>query len=1029
MKISPPSYFGRIDFICHARLKKSRVRDLARDSHTVLHSRSACCPCLDIMGTLTADQTRLPEYCEHKLPTSCRLTSIPTCCACADERVHSASYSTYIDGIGFVPRGNRWQRYCWFCKEFWENRVRVSGLRPAQTRIPAVPDQTEFLKKWYEFHRGYRIVRKEDGSEDRVAVLGEEFKEVSPGCLPRTLEELRSGSSRDEQVRHVQQQGLQEQEETGESLEDTLEQMILAASSESNDQHPAQTSARSRSLLERHHRLRSLNSDLARTTNIHAQSMNPAGTRNREYQARRVAALRRELHRMRNGIERVISGLRDLGENVPDHSQATNRLIDLGRTLDTISGVPSREDAERAISSVNELTTDTGATSQTDRTMANIQARVDEARTHLNEARRSRDQAASELDLAESEFGRSQHRQQQLQREQRTTENYMRIFGTREEMLAQGENYESPIGGMFSRAYERFHAAEEVRQVERNLRQVLEDEATAGREDEVTRLAELEAGPRDVWGVAQLPSINVGTSTLRAAYRITNDAAPGTPAVLSDPAENAMLQEYNSMLEQENRRPQASATEGQDVPRRSNENFPRNMLNAIIAARQREEAEQDGVVESVEGREALAEADTDYPNEAPLGGFSQDEWWDLSASHTISSIYENSELCTELGMFMADAQRLRHGIANEMLSESDRTTIDALLRNDKAVWGTGLPAEWLRIRKEYVQNNNLEFDHMWFAFDSDVPGSRDWANYHNPYMFTELIAQAFQMSSAVRRRAQTLSPPERLQMLYRLQAGQRVERDVIVLENMQDPGCWQFANAVYRQNMFGDEVAEEEQRRRIDDGRRSMARDGNHSRQELDARRRNAQAFAVAAGRQAMQTGGQALYEEQMEGREEARRAEEDPEQNQDEGARAAVHDGMRAAYRRLQASNYLSRPPRTAHYRQLTLSDYLTTHGPSSPSASSTDSEPADRGLDAQDTGRPEAKSDEELRVQMECKICYTQLAEIACMPCGHLVMCRWCSEQHSPCLTHDRTRPRRAAACPVCRKGIRQKVRVFRA
>jgi hypothetical protein len=67
-------------------------------------------------------------------------------------------------------------------------------------------------------------------------------------------------------------------------------------------------------------------------------------------------------------------------------------------------------------------------------------------------------------------------------------------------------------------------------------------------------------------------------------------------------------------------------------------------------------------------------------------------------------------------------------------------------------------------------------------------------------------------------------------------------------------------------------------------------------------------------------------------------------------------------------------------------------------------------------------------LKVQMECKICYTQLAEVACLPCGHLVMCRWCSEQHSPTLQQDRTRPRRAAACPVCRRGVRQKVRVYR-
>ena len=69
-----------------------------------------------IMGTLTADCPRLDIHCPHKLATSCRLTSTPNCCACADERVHSRTYRVYIDGVGFVNRGTRWQGYCWFCK-------------------------------------------------------------------------------------------------------------------------------------------------------------------------------------------------------------------------------------------------------------------------------------------------------------------------------------------------------------------------------------------------------------------------------------------------------------------------------------------------------------------------------------------------------------------------------------------------------------------------------------------------------------------------------------------------------------------------------------------------------------------------------------------------------------------------------------------------------------------------------------------------------------------------------------------------
>lgn len=102
----------------------------------------------DAMGTLTGDQQRLPGQCEHKLPASCRLTSIPNCCACADERAHAPTYSTYIDGIGFVSRGNRWQRYCWFCKGTSTRSVychtltlsRVLGEQGSSDQSTADPD-------------------------------------------------------------------------------------------------------------------------------------------------------------------------------------------------------------------------------------------------------------------------------------------------------------------------------------------------------------------------------------------------------------------------------------------------------------------------------------------------------------------------------------------------------------------------------------------------------------------------------------------------------------------------------------------------------------------------------------------------------------------------------------------------------------------------------------------------------------------------------------------------------------------------
>lgn len=137
------------------------------------------------MGTLTANTRNLPEYCLHKLPSSCRLTATPECCACQDKRSHAPTYSTYVDGVGMVSRGTRWQRYCWFCKEFWENRVHLDGFDPKQTRVPDTPNQTEFCRQWFDFHRGYKNIHNDDGSESTQPVTPElSWQDTAPGYLP-----------------------------------------------------------------------------------------------------------------------------------------------------------------------------------------------------------------------------------------------------------------------------------------------------------------------------------------------------------------------------------------------------------------------------------------------------------------------------------------------------------------------------------------------------------------------------------------------------------------------------------------------------------------------------------------------------------------------------------------------------------------------------------------------------------------------------------------------------------------------------
>ena len=675
------------------------------------------------MGTLTGCSPYLAEYCIHKLPTSCRLSSILNCCACADERAHAASYSTYIDGVGFVLRGNRWQRYCWYCKEFWAERVRVSGLRSGQTRIPEEPDQSEFLDKWYDFWRGYRSVKHEDGREERIAVLGEDFKEVSPGCLPRTLDELRAGARREEQVQRTHlSAATTSSAEAGPTLDETLNELFAQA--EVEDRQELRSSAAPAD-------------PPAGPLNVHAQAMNPTsvGSRNREYQARRVAALRRELNRMRSGIERVISGLQDLGEIGPDHTEATDAV----RSLDSL--LESRTIHSDQSSHNQQQTTASLATTPA----SSLESRISFARIRVSTARQERARVTSELGEADSELRESQQHLQHLQRGQRTMENYTRIFGTREEMQAQGESYESPIGGMFTRAMDRFRAAETVRREQRTLRRVLEDETAGGGEEEIRRLAELEAQERDVWGVPRPqqaaeqfpPPISgrlVTPAEIMERRRIREQLHRGqatgerhdrrrlqpiiiadahgqaltfdsrrdrnedpTPPALADTTEESMLEEYYGMLRQHGWNSEWDRDETE--VHTGEGNFPQSMLHAIRTARERELTERaDEHVASVNnpGRVEVHE-DEDFSETAAPNAFhlTEDEWWHADAEHLIRALTHDEVLRVVVDVSSEDAAAMLSYFVDGIVSEQDRTTIDGLMQNPRAIWTAGLPMVWV----------------------------------------------------------------------------------------------------------------------------------------------------------------------------------------------------------------------------------------------------------------------------------------------------------------------------------------------
>ena len=87
--------------------------------------------------------------------------------------------------------------------------------------------------------------------------------------------------------------------------------------------------------------------------------------------------------------------------------------------------------------------------------------------------------------------------------------------------------------------------------------------------------------------------------------------------------------------------------------------------------------------------------------------------------------------------------------------------------------------------------------------------------------------------------------------------------------------------------------------------------------------------------------------------------------------------------------------------------------------------SQPMFAGLDGDD--RPEPLTDDQMTFKLECKVCLTQKADVACTPCGHLSMCSWCADQVIPVRKGSAIPKDKGAQCPVCRNGVKQRVKIF--
>ncbi|KAL8906940.1 MAG: hypothetical protein Q9207_001694 [Kuettlingeria erythrocarpa] len=192
--------------------------------------------------------------------------------------------------------------------DFWDTRIAVSGSAQSTSRIPEIPDQSDFIRQWFDWHRGYTIIRKPDGTEEHRELVGEALSEVGLGRLPRTLEELHAPPTPSERRHRLRRR--------------------LAASTESPDRHyqpdinTHQQHVTSTSMT---------HSQLANTTHIEPEdrifdssnSSSPVNSDSEDSHADNISARQRLLLNLQQNLDDVRANVLELTQRTPGVQNAS----------------------------------------------------------------------------------------------------------------------------------------------------------------------------------------------------------------------------------------------------------------------------------------------------------------------------------------------------------------------------------------------------------------------------------------------------------------------------------------------------------------------------------------------------------------------------------------------------------------------------------------------------------------------------------------------------------------------------------
>ena len=674
-----------------------------------------------------------------------------------------------------------------------------------------------------------------------------------------------------------------------------------------------------------------------------------------------LASLRQELQRIRTGIEQVMSGIRDLGENSRSSQEAFGQSGILDTHIQEINGQldalqQTRMSSPRPLpigaiapqnprTNQHEAVTGSSTRPTASLALANLQSNANIMQGSEVSARTDQDGAARTLQRAENEVHAAAGSRRRLVRTYTDQEVAERVFGTREEVERQGADYESPVAGLFTRAYERYRDAEEAR---RNPEQ---DGATVR-----TLQRPQDARARPAGSPEAVASLNPpGSSSSFLSRRLPPNS------------------------------PQSTAQARENQTRRPPSGSPSNILPGA-GVTPRRPAPYSGSFQNLASQPSPQIQDYQY-------------------GQTLRQVAQLPEIPGVVPPYGQPARPMTQlpdgpGVDHPHGRPVRRPT--RLPRTSEAGTAHVSPTE-LRNPPTYTYRPptatpTTDFSpsslHSYGLF---IPPS-DRTNLTTPAMLGSSDSSlALQRTHAVPDFS-TIAPDAARMQDVSSQHQRRIIRDIrarrheLAPSTTASPDTDPFTPDVYDPNFLAAYRGSRSE---------DSASDSSDAALFLDRLRRRRNALGSESGGDNARLFG-------PPGSTEAQEAMVQRVRDRRQAGLTAAIDNL------------------------FTVEDdgiIAVDQGP--------------RGLD-RDDGRPEPKEDAEMMVNMECKICFSQLASVAVLPCGepfkppivdsslmvitgHCVMCKWCADQTIPSHKADRTRPAGVVNCPVCRKRVKQRVCLF--